>query len=173
MKIKNIAISKVKPANYNPREITEYAIKGLVESLKQYGFVEPLIINTQTGNLVGGHQRLKAAEMLGMQEVPVTEVSLSLAQEKALNVTLNNHAIQGVYTESLQDLLAEISTELPDIMCDLRLEDLMLDMTNPFDDEPQGNGAQGSREISQADLADSPARKEKKKVKCPSCGVEF
>ena len=107
-------IADVKPAPYNPRSITDAAFAGLKESLKKFGLVDPLIVNSRTGYLVGGHQRLKAAESIGMKTVPVVELDLSPAEEKALNITLNNQGISGDFNEGLKELLDEIQVELGD-----------------------------------------------------------
>lgn len=122
MKVKDVHISEIKPAKYNPRKISDSAFEGLKESIKKFGMVDPLIVNKRTGNLVGGHQRLKACEALGFQKVPVVEVDLSKAEEKALNVTLNNQAISGEYEmDQLEELLKEIELDIPEF------EDLKLD----------------------------------------------
>jgi len=123
MKIEMVDVTKIKPAKYNPRAISDNAFEGLKESLKKFGFVDPLVVNTRTGNLIGGHQRLKAAESLGIKKVPVVNVDLSLTEEKALNITLNNTAISGHYTDALQELLSEIKLDLPEFG-ELRLDAL-------------------------------------------------
>jgi ParB-like chromosome segregation protein Spo0J len=61
MIIQKIAISKIKPAAYNPRKDLkpgdpEYL--KLAKSMKEFDLVEPLVWNKRSGNLVGGHQRL-------------------------------------------------------------------------------------------------------------------
>lgn len=110
-----MAIGEINPAKYNPRNITDEELSGLRESLKKFGFVEPLVFNTRTGTLVGGHQRLKAAELEGFEKVPVSLVDLSLAEEKALNVALNSPTISGKFdNEILKTLLEEIKLEIPD-----------------------------------------------------------
>lgn len=118
--------SEVRPAPYNPRCISSASFEGLKESIKKFGFVDPLIVNVRTGLLVGGHQRLKAAEALGLTHVPVVQVDLSAVEEKALNVTLNNSRISGFFTETLQQLLDEIKAEAPELMAPLMLEDLVI-----------------------------------------------
>lgn len=145
MKIKQIEIEKVNPANYNPRAISEPAFNGLKQSIKRFGFVDPLVINTKTGNLVSGHQRLKAAQELEYKTVPVVEVNLSEAEEKALNITLNNTAITGSFTDALQDLLAEIKNDLEAEFSELRLDALEINIdwndTGNIDDiEPNLDG---------------------------------
>jgi DNA modification methylase len=71
--------------------------------------VEPLVWNKQTGNLVGGHQRLKVLKEQGAKEVEVSVVDLSGTKEKALNIALNK--AQGDWDfPKLKDLLQELDT---------------------------------------------------------------
>jgi ParB-like chromosome segregation protein Spo0J len=54
--------------------------------------VEPIVINTHKGRentIIGGHQRIKAAEALGWDTFPCVEVDLPLERERELNVRLN------------------------------------------------------------------------------------
>jgi len=126
MEIKNIQINEVNPASYNPREISHHAFTALCESLKKFGLQQPLIINEKTNTLISGHQRLKAAEALNFDTVPVIYVSLSEAEEKAFNITLNNSAIGGDFTEGIKNLLAEIKTDLgDDYVFDLNLDETL------------------------------------------------
>lgn len=93
MIIRTIPISNINPAPYNPRKDlkpgdAEYA--RLKKSIQEFDLVEPLIWNERSGNLVGGHQRLKIIKNeLGLQEVEVSVVNLDDQKEKALNVALN------------------------------------------------------------------------------------
>ena len=68
--------------------------------------MEPVIWNRQTGNVVGGHQRLKVLVDMGQTEIDCVVVDLDLRREKALNVALNK--IQGDWDEEkLASLMAE------------------------------------------------------------------
>lgn len=92
MLIKKIEVSKLLPADYNPRKDlkpgdAEY--EKLKRSLEEFGYVEPVIWNKTTGNVVGGHQRLKVLIAMGMSDVECVVVELSAEKEKALNVALN------------------------------------------------------------------------------------
>ena len=92
MKIERKAISELIPAPYNPRKDiqpgdAEY--EKLRRSLEEFGYVEPVIWNIQTGHVVGGHQRLKVLRELGETEIDCVIVDLPDAQEKALNIALN------------------------------------------------------------------------------------
>ena len=130
MKIKLVPIEKINPAKYNPRTISDEALSGLVASLKKFGFVDPLVVNQRSGNLVSGHQRLAAARILGFKDVPVFEVDLSDSKEKALNITLNNQGISGSFTDKLQDILLEIKIDTIEF-ADLKLDFLELDIPEP------------------------------------------
>jgi ParB-like chromosome segregation protein Spo0J len=134
--IKYRKTEELKPAPYNPRAIGEPALAGLIESLKKFGMVDPIIVNIRTGLMVGGHQRLKAAAALGWTEVPTIEVDLSPSQEKALNVTLNNPKISGHYTEALQDILEELRVDFSEEELGvLKLDDL--EIPNGWDSDTE------------------------------------
>ena len=80
------------PADYNPRKDlkpgdAEY--EKLKRSIKQFGYVEPVIWNQTTGRVVGGHQRLKVLMDMGMTKVDCVVVEMDEDKEKALNIALN------------------------------------------------------------------------------------
>lgn len=115
MRIESIDISKINPAEYNPRKDlqpgdTEY--DKLKKSIEEFDIVEPLIWNSATGNLVGGHQRLKILQERGDTCVDVSVVELDDTKEKALNLALNK--ISGEWDGvKLSELLGELSS-IPD-----------------------------------------------------------
>ena len=62
MIIKKIPISRIKEAAYNPRldlKPGDPEYEKIKRSIEEFDLVEPLVWNETTGNLVGGHQRLK------------------------------------------------------------------------------------------------------------------
>jgi DNA modification methylase len=92
LKIQAVAISELKPALYNPRKISDKAFNDLVESLRRYKMLDPLIVNGSAERkniIIGGHQRYRAAMKLGYKTVPVVYVELDEKSEKHLNLTLN------------------------------------------------------------------------------------
>jgi len=89
--------------------------------------VEPIIVNDTTGNIVGGHQRLKVLIEDGIKSTDVVVVELPESEERALNVTLNNPHITGDFTEDLQLILADIKIEMPTDYIDMRLDELWID----------------------------------------------
>src|SRR5262245_36579172 len=92
MQIETIHIDRIIPAPYNPRvdfKPGDKPFEQLCQSIKHFGFVEPLVWNKQTGHTVGGHLRAKVLKHLGHTEVQVAVVDFPLEQEKALNIALN------------------------------------------------------------------------------------
>lgn len=92
MNIQTIPLSDLTPADYHARKNlqpgdAEY--EKLRASIGVFGYVEPIIWNRQTGNVVGGHQRLNVLLDTGVTEESVVVVDLPPDDEKALNVALN------------------------------------------------------------------------------------
>ena len=106
MQLKNLPLSKLTPADYNPRKDLKPGdpdYEKLKRSLTEFGYVEPVIWNKVTGQVVGGHQRIKILRDLGYQSVDCVVVELDETREKALNVALNK--ISGDWDESKLALL--------------------------------------------------------------------
>lgn len=107
--------SEIHPADYNPRKIDEQGKRMLKRSMKQFGVVGGIIVNSQTGNtIVGGHQ--KVAILDEMYKYPDNDYSLRVEMisvdrktEKTLNIALNNGNISGQWD---YDALARL---VPDI----------------------------------------------------------
>ena len=85
-------IDDLKPAQYNPRKISNKQKADLNASIEKFDLVDPLIINTN-GNLIGGHQRYNLLRDRGVVEVDVRvpERELTLEEEKELNIRLNKN----------------------------------------------------------------------------------
>lgn len=118
MIIQSVPIEKINPAAYNPRKDLQPGdpdYEKLKKSITEFDMVEPLVWNKQSGNLVGGHQRLKILKDRGDTMVDVSVVDLDDIREKALNLALNKISGEWDYPK-LKDLLLELdSGELPDI----------------------------------------------------------
>lgn len=118
METKTKKISELKKSEYNPRSIDKKNFENLKKSLKEFGWLSPLVVNMFLGReniLISGHQRIKAAEELGMTEVPIVEVKLDEAKEKALNLALNK--IGGEFEEEkLIEVIEQINNQNEDIL---------------------------------------------------------
>ena len=93
MNLQRIDIEKLKPAQYNPRRDLkpgDPAYEKIKSSLHAFGYVDPVIWNEVTGNIVGGHQRYKVLVAEGVIEIDCVVVHIeNPADEKALNIALN------------------------------------------------------------------------------------
>lgn len=169
MNIKKIPIEQINLAPYNPRidlqpDDAEY--QKLERSIKEFGYVEPLVWNQQTGNLVGGHQRFKILKDQGMTRIPCSIVELDEKKERILNIALNK--ISGEWDmPKLKDLLEELDTgeidlELTGFDTD-EIEDLM---TRFYIDENETITANGEIDLNEFDDSNFDCE-------CPKCGFRF
>jgi len=141
-----IKLIDLKDADYNPRVISEEALKGLEFSLDTFGDISGIVYNRKTGNIVCGHQRKKAliAKYGSDLQVIVSEdsdeghillptgekfkvrfVDWDIEKERAANIVANTPTIQGQFTADVQDLLQQIQVDTPDVFQETRLFDLM------------------------------------------------
>lgn len=127
MKIITLPVSDLHPADYNPRKDLAPGDKQydkLARSIETFGYVEPIVWNRTTGNIVGGHQRLKVLVEQGYKTVEVVEVELNEQEERILNVSLNK--ISGRWdNEKLTAILDELKEQ--DEMALTGFEDWELD----------------------------------------------
>ncbi|MDR1002426.1 MAG: ParB N-terminal domain-containing protein [Oscillospiraceae bacterium] len=112
MRLEKIPATRLNPAKYNPRvdlQPGDPMYEKLLQSVEEFGYVEPIIWNERTGNIVGGHQRFKILRQMGLEEIDCVVIDLDEQREKALNIALNK--IQGEFdvvklAEVLKDLEA-------------------------------------------------------------------
>lgn len=144
MIVKSVKIETVYPYPENPREIEEGQFERLKKSIKEFGFVEPLVVNLRSDpsykdnekvpTVVGGNMRLRAAKGLGLKEVPIVEVNLTKHKEAILNIGLNR--IAGKWDISkLEKMVYELSDK--ELALDLELtglENWELQLYNPAED---------------------------------------
>ena len=94
MEIHQKTIDSLIFAEYNPRQLTDEQYKQLKDSITRFGLVDPVIVNQHKDRLniiVGGHQRVKVAKKMGIEDVPCVFVNLNYDKERELNVRLNKN----------------------------------------------------------------------------------
>ena len=107
LSVVHIPIDDLRPDPANPRRISDAELDSLTRSMRQFGFVDPVIARLEDKSVIGGHQRLLAARRLGLASVPVIFVDLPAEQARLLNLALNR--ISGSWDE---ELLARLLAEL-------------------------------------------------------------
>ncbi|MGT2735595.1 site-specific DNA-methyltransferase [Streptococcus orisratti] len=119
MEIREIRLSELHPASYNPRKKLKKGDKEyekIKQSLLKFGYVDPIIVNKDL-TVIGGHQRLTVLKDLDYETAKCVIVNLSKEDEKALNIALNK--ITGQWDDQL----------LADLLLDLQESDFNLDLT--------------------------------------------
>ncbi|HJX67357.1 MAG TPA: ParB N-terminal domain-containing protein, partial [Candidatus Limnocylindrales bacterium] len=105
--VEQVPIDQLRPDAANPRRIGDEELESLTRSLRQFGFVQPVLARKEDGTVIGGHQRLLAARRLGLTTVPVTYLDISVEQARLLNLALNK--ISGSWDDALlARLLADL-----------------------------------------------------------------
>ena len=109
MNIQFIALSELKPYEKNPRN-NEKAVDKVAESIKQFGFKVPIVID-KDNVIVAGHTRYKAAQQLGLNKVPcIIADDLTDEQIKAYRLADNKVAEFSEWDfDLLNDELEELS----------------------------------------------------------------
>jgi ParB-like chromosome segregation protein Spo0J len=90
MKVETKLIKDLKPATYNPRQISTKQYNDLKASVKKFGLVDPIIVNKDM-TVIGGHQRLKICKELKHIEIDCVVLDLSKEEERELNIRLNKN----------------------------------------------------------------------------------
>lgn len=120
-----VPIGELIPATYNPRKWSEDTTTQLTESMKRFGLVDPIVVNSAVDRkniVIGGHFRLKVAKDLGYKEIPVVYVDIpDVEKEKELNLRLNKNigewdwSLLSDFGETMLSDIGFSSEELDDI----------------------------------------------------------
>lgn len=149
-------LSEIKPYKKNAKKHDETQIKNVMQSIKEFGVVQPIVVD-RTNTIIIGHCRYEAMKRLGydeLQEDWVKVVDLSEEEAEKLRLLDNKLNESEWDIELLKDLVPsidfsdfEVDFNLPEEVEDINLDDF-------FEDAP-------------------PKDKEPKKVQCPHCGEWF
>lgn len=136
MEIESIKIKDLKPYENNPRYNDE-AVEGVKESIKQFGFKIPIVID-KDNVIVCGHTRYKASVELGLKELPCIKADdLSDDQIKAFRIADNKVA------EVAEWDFEKLQIELEDIALDMSSFGFELDFFDDVEVEDNDEGWYG------------------------------
>lgn len=155
LEVKEMRVSEIVPYENNPRK-NDGAVEAVANSIKEFGFKVPIIVDKENV-IVAGHTRLKAAELLGLETVPVIRADdLSEEQAQAFRLADNKTGELAEWdNEKLREELSELSAEL--------MESLGFSFT-----EEEKRDFEELR-----DMFEEAEPKEKNKILCPYCGEWF
>ena len=164
MKIEELKIADIIPYENNPRN-NDTAVEAVANSIREFGFKVPVVVD-KDNVIVAGHTRVKAAEKLGLDAVPVIRADdLSPEQVQAFRLADNKTGeLAGWDFSKLEEELAELEN---------------IDMSQfGFDkltEEADFSDFFGSVEYEANTPEREPADREvhKKTVVCPRCGESF
>jgi len=113
LRIEDVPIDSIRPSPDNPRTMSAEQMTALERSISEFGLVDPILVREADSTVIGGHQRLDAAQRLGLKTVPVVFLDVSEEQSRLLNIALNK--ISGDWNlDQLGKALAELR-DLPEV----------------------------------------------------------
>ena len=140
-RIEHWPIDRLVPYARNPRTHSEEQVIQIAASIAEFGFTNPILVDTQAG-IIAGHGRLLGAGKLGLTEVPVIVLDhLGEMQRRAYCIADNRLALSAGWDEELLSAeLAELEREGFDVeltgFSDAELEDLLHGDTAIQEDDP-------------------------------------
>uniref|UniRef100_A8GLM6 ParB domain protein nuclease n=1 Tax=Serratia proteamaculans (strain 568) TaxID=399741 RepID=A8GLM6_SERP5 len=136
LKIEYLPLAAFRRYGKNARTHSDDQLEQIANSIREYGFTNPVLVD-EDNELIAGHGRLSAAELLAMDTVPAIRlVGLTPTQKKALRIADNQLALNAGWDEAL--LAIEVQ-ELSGADYDLELlgftDEQLDDLLSPADDE--------------------------------------
>ena len=130
------------PYSNNPKEHPDEQVKKIASSIKNYGWDQPIVVDGD-GEIIKGHGRLQASEVLGLDEVPVIwREDLSDAEAKAARIA-DNKTAESAWDDDL------LGTELA------LLEDQPIDMGTLGFDEDELDSVIGEASLDDEDIEEA------------------
>ena len=189
MEIVKVDINELISPEYNPRQITDDEMGKLKNSINEFGYISPIIVNKHNNHIVGGNQRCLALKQLGYTMIDVIYIDEpDINKEKALNIRLNN--LSGEWdTNKLQNILDDLKLQEFDVSLtgfDIEVQKFEFDDTPPIYNVPSSdivdmNGEDQEETIDEIYFEipdDEPEYDESiadtvESITCPRCGYEL
>jgi len=143
--LEKIKLADLKVNTRNPRRISEFQFDNLKNSIDEFGFIDPIIINSKTKMIIGGHQRYKVLTEKNIEEGYIlnlgdiswvfTDDDLEVVDdnyEKAMNISLNK--ISGEWDNNK---LKHLNIDLSELLDDYEEELETISIEEEVDEQPE------------------------------------
>lgn len=101
LKVENAAVASLRPYPRNARTHSKAQIRQIADSIREYGWTNPVLVDDQSG-VIAGHGRIEAAKLLGLTDVPVIRLAdMSDAQKRAYVIADNKLAENAGWNRSV------------------------------------------------------------------------
>ena len=141
---KTVLVSDLIPYARNSRTHSDVQVNKIASSIKEFGFLNPVLIDKDNG-IIAGHGRVMAAQKLGLKEVPVLQIGhLSDTQKRAYIIADNRLALDAGWDD---EMLRVEFAELADNGFNLELTGFELEEISAVDFDE-------SEEVGMPDLPD-------------------
>ena len=99
--IEAIPLGGLRPYPGNARTHSKKQIRQIADSIKRFGFTNPVLISDER-EIIAGHGRVEAAKLLGLESVPAVRLShLTPAQRRAYVIADNQLALKAGWNQEL------------------------------------------------------------------------
>jgi ParB-like chromosome segregation protein Spo0J len=165
MKIETTPIEKLIPYARNSRTHSDQQIAQVAASIREFGFTNPVLIDSEDG-IIAGHGRVMAARKLGLAEVPCIRLGhLTETQKRAYIIADNKLALNSGWDEEMLGLeladLREADFDLDVLGFDNFAIEQFLNPPERSDEAPESSGGEIDVDAMEMGCA------------CPKCGFEF
>lgn len=135
-KYPNIAIAELTPYERNARTHSDEQLDKIKNSINEFGFVSPVIID-ENNMILAGHGRVEAARMAGLTEVPYRQVTNLTEDQKKAYILADNKLsdMAGWDLDLLNEELASIELDMADFGFDEISEEDVEIIEDDFDEE--------------------------------------
>jgi ParB-like chromosome segregation protein Spo0J len=152
------------PYTNNPKEHPDEQVKAIASSIKNYGWDQPIVVDGE-GEIIKGHGRLQAADLLGLDEVPVIERDdLSYAEARASRIA-DNRTAESPWDDEMLAVEVDVLEDTGSIDTDT------LGFEN--DELVEVLGEPETPDFDPIDESEQPALDETDPTVCPECGHEW
>jgi DNA modification methylase len=112
MLVETVPVSKLRPYTKNPRAHSKRQIWQIANSIKRFGFTNPILISDDD-EIIAGHGRVKAAKLLGIENVPTVRLShLDATQRRAYVIADNKLALNAGWDRELLAIELQVLIDL-------------------------------------------------------------